>query len=334
MSHSHFRAPPRCAARRIAGGFARAGAGGHRDPVVARDDRRQQRPRQRARQALQRQPERLQGQRRSTRAAIPRRWPRRSRRSARATRRTSCRCSRSAPATMMAAKGAIKPVYEVMAEAGREVRSEDLRARGRRLLHESEGPDAVVPVQQLDDGVLVQQGRVREGGARSQPRAADLAGSGRRDGQAQGLGSRLPVHDRLADRGRSSKASRPGTTCRSSTKENGFAGPDAEARVQRAGPDAPHREHAGLDQEGLFRLRRPQERARGEVLQRRVRDDDDVVGGLRHDQAEREVQVRRVDAAVLRRRRGRAAEHDHRRREPVGHGAARRRTSTRASPSS
>ena len=217
--------------------------------------------------------------------------------------------------------------------SGREVRSEGLRSRGGRLLHQLQGADAVVPVQQLDDGVLVQQGRVREGGPRSEPRAADLARSRRRDGQAQGLRTRVPVHDRLAD----VDAAREllGMAQRAVPHQGQrLRRPGRQARVQRAGPDSPYREHAGLDQEGLLRLRRPQERAGSQVLQRRVRDDDDVVGGVRHDQAERQVQVRRVHAAVLRRRRGRAAEHDHRRREPVGHGRARKRTSTRPSPSS
>ena len=79
-------------------------------------------------------------------------------------------------ATMMCAKGAIKPVYEVMAQAGEKFDPEELHPRGRRLLHEHQGPDAVVPVQQLDDGVLLQQGRVREGGPRSQQAAAHVAG--------------------------------------------------------------------------------------------------------------------------------------------------------------
>ncbi len=101
--------------------------------------------------------------------------------------------------TMMAAKEAIKPVFEVMSEVRREIRSQDLCPGGRGLLHGLEGADAVLPVQQLDDGVLVQQGRVREGRARPQPRAADLARGRCRDGQAQGVRARLSVHHRLAD---------------------------------------------------------------------------------------------------------------------------------------
>ena len=92
-----------------------------------------------------------------------------------------------------------------------------------------------------------------------------------------------------------------------------------------------------LVEEGLLHLRRPHERGRGQVLQRRVRDADVVVGrATANIKQQRQVQVRRssplpyyADVA------GRAAEHDHRRRVAVGDGAARsRRTSTRAWPSS
>ena len=54
-------------------------------------------------------------------------------------------------ATMMASKGAIVPVGKVMTGRRPEVRPEGLRARGRRLLHGAERPDAELPVQQLDD---------------------------------------------------------------------------------------------------------------------------------------------------------------------------------------
>ena len=64
-----------------------------------------------------------------------------------------------------------------------------------------------------------------------------------------------------------------------------------QAPVQRTAAGAPHRQHAGLGEEGLLHLRRPRQQARGEVLQRRMRDAHVVVGGLRHDQAERQVQV-------------------------------------------
>ena len=138
---------------------------------------------------------------------------------------TACRCSRSGPATMMAAKGAIKPVYEVMAEAGEKFDPKAYVPAVAGYYTNAKGQMLSLPVQQLDNGVLVQQGRVREGGARSQPRAADVAGSASprwRSSRRPGT----PVRSRPAGRpGRSSRASRPGTTCRSSPRKTAFGGP-------------------------------------------------------------------------------------------------------------
>ena len=82
---------------------------------------------------------------------------------------------------MMAAKGAIMPVYEVMEDAGEKFDPKAYVPAVAGYYTNAEGPDAVVPVQQLDDGLLLQQGRVREGRASipNQP-PADLARSRRR----------------------------------------------------------------------------------------------------------------------------------------------------------
>ena len=169
-------------------------------------------------------------------------------------------------ATMMARKGAIKPVGEVMKRRGREVRSRSLRARGRRLLHGAERPDAVVPVQQLDDGVLLQQGRLQEGRPRPEQGAEDLAGSGRGRGQAEGAAARSARSPPAGRAGRSSRASRPGTTSPFATKHNGFGGTDTRLDVQLAAARAPHREPGEHGQAGPVRLQRPQQRGRGHVL--------------------------------------------------------------------
>jgi sn-glycerol 3-phosphate transport system substrate-binding protein len=50
------------------------------------------------------------------------------------------------------------------------------------------------------------------------------------------------------------------------TKENGFAGSRREARLQRPAAGPPHHQHEGVARQGLLRVRRPQERARGQVL--------------------------------------------------------------------
>ncbi len=61
-------------------------------------------------------------------------------------------------ATMMAAKGAIKPVYEVMKESGLPFDPERLPAHRRRLLHHHRRQDAVHALQQLDPDPLLQHG--------------------------------------------------------------------------------------------------------------------------------------------------------------------------------
>ena len=68
-------------------------------------------------------------------------------------------------ATMMNAKGAIKPVYVMMKEAKEPFDPKNYLAGGRRLLHRQQGQHAVAAVQQLDADVLRQQGRVQEGRA-------------------------------------------------------------------------------------------------------------------------------------------------------------------------
>jgi sn-glycerol 3-phosphate transport system substrate-binding protein len=62
-------------------------------------------------------------------------------------------------AMMMASGKAIKPVGEVMKpKPDRNSIRVCLYSRSRRLLHRPERADAELPVQQLDDGVLLQQG--------------------------------------------------------------------------------------------------------------------------------------------------------------------------------
>ncbi len=185
----------------------------------------------------------------------------------------------------------------------REIRPEDLHTGGGRVLHQYQGTDAVVSVQQLDDGVLLQQGGVREGRARSQPRAGDLARSHGRRREDQGGGRRVVrLHDRVAVVGPARKLL---GVAQHGVRDQGerLRRQRPEARLQRPAAGEAHRQHAGMVEEGLFHVRRPQDRAGGEVLQRRVRDADDVVGCLRQHQAERQIQVRGRAAAVLRGRR-------------------------------
>ena len=61
-------------------------------------------------------------------------------------------------ATMMSATGAIKPVHQLMKDAGRAVRPQGLSADHHRLLLDIEGRHAVVPLQLVLDGDVDQQG--------------------------------------------------------------------------------------------------------------------------------------------------------------------------------
>ena len=70
-------------------------------------------------------------------------------------------------ATMMAAKGAVVPVYKLMKDADEPFNPKAYLRAGRGLLHRLEGQHAVVPLQQLHGDLLLEQGRLQEGGPRS-----------------------------------------------------------------------------------------------------------------------------------------------------------------------
>ncbi len=73
-------------------------------------------------------------------------------------------------ATMMAATGAVKPVFQMMKEAGEKFDSNALPFGHHRLLLDREGRDALAAVQFVLDGDVDQQGRAEEGRHRRNPR--------------------------------------------------------------------------------------------------------------------------------------------------------------------
>ena len=85
-------------------------------------------------------------------------------------------------ATMMAAKGAVKPVSELMKEQGEKFDPQILSAGDHRILLDLEGRDAVVPVQFVEHGDVDQSRRPEEG--RHRRAAEDLAGGVRRRQEA------------------------------------------------------------------------------------------------------------------------------------------------------
>ncbi len=106
---------------------------------------------------------------------------------------------------------------------GREVRSEGVSRRRVRLLLGHAGQAAVDAVQQQLAGSLHQRRRVQEGRPRSQPSRRRRGRKSAGGGKAQGVG-RSPAPSRPAgNRGCSSKASAPGTTCRSPPRRTASA---------------------------------------------------------------------------------------------------------------
>ena len=103
-----------------------------------------------------------------------------------------------ATATMMAAKGAVYPVYELMRDQGEGVQPEGLSAGGHRLLHRRLRQHAVVSVQRLDPDPLLQQGLVPLRRARPGPAAQNLAGGGAGRPQAALRRRALRFHHALA----------------------------------------------------------------------------------------------------------------------------------------
>ncbi len=94
--------------------------------------------------------------------------------------------------------------------------------------------------------------------------------------------------------------------------------PRRGAEFQQSGDGAPHRATGGMADHQGVRLQRPRADRRAAVPEGRMRDLPGLLGDTRRHQGQFEVRGRLWHAAVLARRRGRAAKHYHRRRHPVG----------------
>ena len=144
-------------------------------------------------------------------------------------------------ATMMAAKGAIKPVYEVMAEAGEKFDPKAYVPAVAGYYTNTKGQMLSFPFNSSTTVFWYNKDAFEKAGLDPNRAPADVARSRRRDGQAQGVG-RTPARSRRAgSRGRSSRASRPGTTCRSPPRRTASPAPIAQARVQRPAAGPAHR---------------------------------------------------------------------------------------------
>ena len=150
----------RCCNHGWHGGFA--GAGRDRNPVVARDDGRQQRRHRQARHRLQCVADRLQGDP-DLQGQLSRHDERRHRGVPRRQRPAHHAGVRSRHRDHDGRDRRREARLQADGRGRREVRSEDLSARHHRLLLDLEGRDAVVPVQLVVDRHVGQPRRAQEG---------------------------------------------------------------------------------------------------------------------------------------------------------------------------
>jgi hypothetical protein len=158
-------------------------------------------------------------------------------------------------ATMMASKGAIVPVAKVMKDAGVQVRPRGLRAGRGRLLHGAQRPDAELPVQQLDDRLLLNKDAFKAAGIDTEAAAQDLARTwplAPPSSRPAATSARSPTPGRA---GPSWRASPPGTT--SSSRPSATASAAGHAAGHHAAACAPHREPGQHGQAGPVHLQGP-----------------------------------------------------------------------------
>ena len=186
-------------------------------------------------------------------------------------------------ATMMAGKGRSSRSYEVMARGGREVRPEGLRSRCRRLLHDAERARCCrFPFNSSTPVFYYNKDAFKKAGLDPEQAAEDVAGGDRGGRQAQG---------RPAQKCPFTTGWQSWTQLESFSAWHNVAFATKEQRLRRhrsrssivqqpaAGP--PHREPAGLVKKGCSSTAAASNEAESKFSQRRVRDDDDVVGRVR-----------------------------------------------------
>ena len=194
--------------------------------------------------------------------------------------------------TMMSAKGAIKPVQQVMTEAGEKFDPKSYIGAVAGYYTNRKGEMLSFPfnssttVFYYNKDVFEKAGLDPNRPPATWPEVMAAAAKIKASGASQcayttGWPSWVHVENlsRVAQRPDRHQGERDG-------------GPRHPLRDQQPAARAALEQPEGMVAEGLLHLRRPHQRGRGEVLQRRVRDADVVVGGAGEHQPQREVQVR------------------------------------------
>ena len=126
-------------------------------------------------------------------------------------------------ATMMAAKGAVYPIYQLMADAKEPFDPKAFIGPVYGYYSTTDGKLLSMPFNSSTPVFYWNKDLLQEGRPRSGQAAADLAGSGRRGQEAGGLGRQVRLHLGVADLDPCSRTSAPGTTCRSPPRRTASA---------------------------------------------------------------------------------------------------------------
>ena len=131
-------------------------------------------------------------------------------------------------ATMMAAKGAVKPVYQLMADAGEKFDPKAYLGAGGRVLHgHARARCSRCRSTARPRCFYINKDAFKKAGPRSRtsrPKTWPEVAAGR--GKLKASGHAVRASPPAGRRGCSSRASAPGTTCRSRRWQNGFGGLD------------------------------------------------------------------------------------------------------------
>ena len=233
----------------------------------------QWRSRQQDRRRLQRLADRLQG-RAGVQGLLCRDDDRGDRRlSAPATRRDIVQVFEVGTATMMAAKGAVKPVYQLMADAGEPFDPSAYLPAVTGYYSTADGKMLSLPFNSSTPVVYWNKDAFKKAGLDPEKPPKTWPETVRRAEETARRGLAVRLYLGLGELGRRSRISAPGTISRSRTEANGLGGPDRGARVQQPDRHAPYRQPRRGREGQELRLWRPHDRARAEIHQRRLRDD-------------------------------------------------------------
>ena len=206
-------------------------------------------------------------------------------------------------ATMMAAKGAIKPVGEVMTLGGKKFDSKVYIPAVAGYYTAPSGQMLSLPFNSSTTVFYYNKDAFKAAGLDPEKPPEDLARGGARRGEAQGERPQVPVHHQLDQLDAAGELLDLAQRAVRDTEQRLWR-PGSAPGIQLAPACAPLREPGEHVQAGTLRLQGPRQQGRCDLPRGRVRDDDRLVGPLRAASSKNaKFAYGIVDAALLPRRR-------------------------------